>query len=212
MSKLYLSYFCFFFFKKGAIPAWEGERNGVISGHLSVLYIPVPLLLMLILPLTVRFCQNIIDTLCERFSVPREICLTGGLDVWIQRVWPGLAYRLNVKMYASLVTYGKVASKLFVECTFCPESVFVLPWDGNERGYISVKLSTISRWRHRKKRNLHFVTFCDGEKPGQGRRGNQCIFGYLIFVLIQSNLYLRVTHGQWLSDHLIQVDRLIQVS
>ena len=42
-------------------------------------------------------------------------------------------------MYASLFTYGKVASKLFVGCTFCPESVFVLPWDGNEKGYISVK-------------------------------------------------------------------------
>ena len=42
-------------------------------------------------------------------------------------------------MYASLFTCGKVASKLFVGCTFCPESVFVLPWDGNEKGYISVK-------------------------------------------------------------------------
>ena len=38
-----------------------------------------------------------------------------------------------------LFAYGKVALKLFVECTFCPESVFVLPWDGNERGYISGK-------------------------------------------------------------------------
>ena len=59
--------FYFFFFKKGAVSAWKGERNGVISGHFSILYIPVPHLLMLILPLTVRFCQNIIDTLCERF-------------------------------------------------------------------------------------------------------------------------------------------------
>ena len=67
--------FYFFFFKKGAVSAWKGERNGVISGHLSILYIPVPHLLMLILPLTIRFCQNIIDTLCERFFLPREICI-----------------------------------------------------------------------------------------------------------------------------------------
>ena len=43
-----------------------------------------------------------------------------------------------------LFTYGKVASKLFVELIFFlhvhfVESVFILFWDGNERGYISGK-------------------------------------------------------------------------
>ena len=85
-------------------------------------------------------------------------------------------------MYASLFTYGKVASKLFVGCTFCPESVFVLPWDGNEKGYISVKYGVRGVSQIKFTMSDSFLVFYDFDILSMIKRKNP--FGYYCVILI----------------------------
>ena len=91
-------------------------------------------------------------------------------------------------MYASLFTYGKVASKLFVGSTFCPESVFVLPWDGNEKGYISVKYGVRGVSQIKFTMSDSFLVFFDFDILSMIKRKNPFRFYCVILILNLSRL------------------------